>query len=131
MVGRGKLKACFLLVVVCLVTFGCRPRGGKGHVSAESKAILRSVCKIVSVVEYTADEPAPVTLPALVAWVEEQGFEGESYIDYPARTITDAWGNAIVVLAEEGKFVGVGSSGPNGIWEDGRGDDLTSMLDDI
>ncbi|MHC4563756.1 MAG: hypothetical protein ACYS8X_13425 [Planctomycetota bacterium] len=132
MVDLGKLRALFLLVVVVsLVMLGCRARDGKGHVMTDAKALLRSVCKIVSVVEYTAGESAPMTLPALIAWIEEHGFEEESYVDYPGRTITDSWGNAIIVLAEDGEFVGVGSSGPNGIWEHGRGDDLTSMLDDL
>jgi len=118
------------LVVLALVV-GCRQPDPEGHIRTESRITLFSVCKDVYVVESNTEEPPPVKLGPLVAWLAKNGLAEASYIDYKQGTIKDAWGRPITVIAEEGRFVGVGSSGPDGHWQSGDGDDIVVTLEDV
>jgi len=69
-------------------------------------------------------------LQLLVPWLEKHGGHW-SMIDSADKTIKDRWGNPIIVVSQDGKFVGVCSPGQNGVWEGGRGDDIFVRLEDV
>jgi len=45
-------------------------------------------------------------------------------VDKNTGMIVDPWKNPIVLIVEGDSVVGVGSSGPDGVWEDGKDDDI-------
>jgi hypothetical protein len=124
-----------MLTVAALVSLalvvGCRQPDPEGHMRAESRTTLFSVCKLVYLAESETEEPPPVKLGPLVTWLAKNASAEESYIDYKQGTIKDAWGRPITVIAEDGRFVGVGSSGPDGHWQSGEGDDIVVTLQDV
>jgi hypothetical protein len=54
-----------------------------------------------------------------------QRFRGSGGAGIP----NDAWGNPIRLIVYGGKLVGLGSCGPNGVWEGGKGDDIVLIFD--
>ena len=77
--------------------------------------------------------PAPLEPQALFNWlIEHQQWESPprpDYIDMANKRLSDAWDNPIVTIAFNGKLVGLGSCGSNGIWEKGKNDDLVQYFD--
>ena len=121
------LPLASIVLLICAMIAGCR-RADPGHARTESAAILREVCIMVALKKDRTAEPVPVTLRELVAWLEEFAPSRDGYIDYKNRTITDIWGNQVMVISEGGKFVGVGSPGSDRQWEGGSGDDIIAKL---
>ena len=120
-----------LAVLACLAPPGCRQPDPEGHARAKSKTILVSICKLVYMAESNTDQPPPTTLPSLVTWLEEHASKDEPYINYQQKTIKDTWGNVIVVVSQNDRFVGVGSPGPNRTWQNGTEDDLLVKLEEV
>ena len=122
-----------LAVLICAATPGCRRDGPETHNHVESRTILRDVCIYVRLAESTTQEQPPTKVPELIGWLEAAGHvsKDEAYINYHEKTITDAWGNKVVVVSQAGKFVGVGSPGPDGIWQEGTGDDILVTLESV
>ena len=128
MVRNWRKVAWIAMVTLGSVTIsGCKRPDTAGHARARTKTTLFSVCKTIWVVESFTEEPPPVKLPELIDWMEKHA----NFDDYQPKTIKDVWGNQIVVVSRAGKFVGVGSSGPDGIWQDGTGDDILVTLEDV
>ena len=68
----------------------------------------------------------PLQMRALVRWLGDyspQFFKNRS-VDPKAATIRDAWGKELRFVTREGHLILV-SCGPNGVWEDGGGDDIS------
>ena len=130
--SRGSMRkhTWFLVLYVCALG-GCRQARLQAHMQGKSQTTLYNVCTLVDLVESESKEPAPVELPELVDWLSKHGGGEESYIDYRQGTIRDAWGHSLVVIAESGKFVGLGSPGPDGRWENGKGDDIIVTLEEV
>jgi len=127
-----------LPLLIIAVVFGCkdwRTMDGKGERERfETRNRLSFLCMTIFLVD---DEPnVPVTMPEFVDWLiefrslepGERNLEG---VDFQQKTIRDAWGNPLVILSESGRFVGLGSAGPNEIWENGKGDDMIALLDEF
>jgi len=119
------------LVACCFAVSGCRQPDTEGHARVRTKNVLISVCKLVELGESITNEPPPTTLPSLVTWLWKYVSKDEPYINYREKTIKDAWGSVIVIVSQNGKFIGVGSPGPNRTWQDGAGDDILVKLEDV
>ena len=136
-----KVALVAMVTLGCVTVSGCRGRDtadyARAHLGSQSWEILYSVCVRVQTAESFKEEheePPPVKLPELVEWlVKHYAFDDHAirYIDYQQKTIKDAWGNQIVVVSRADKFVGVGSPGPDGNWQDGAGDDIIVTLEDV
>lgn len=117
------------LVALSYVTIsGCKQRG---DARGDSRTTLFSVCQDVYLAKGDTQDPPPVNLPKLIEWLDVQGFKNLWYVDYQQKTIRDGWGREIVIISQDGKFVGVGSAGPDGIWQGGNGDDVVYKLGDL
>lgn len=116
---------------ICGLVLGCRQPDPEGHMRAKSRTTLFSVCKLVYLAESNTKEPPPVRLPELVGWLSKHASAEEPYIDYKQNTIRDAWGHPLVIVRESGKFIGVGSPGPDARWQDGNGDDIIVSLQEV
>lgn len=129
-----RMQRLVLLTLVTsgmVVAVGCGNSYSSAHERVRAKAMLYSACSLVYLWQSETDEPPPVRLPELVEWLETHASAEESYIDYEAGTIEDIWGNEVVVISEGDEFLGLGSSGPNGNWEGGDGDDIVVMLEEV
>jgi len=88
---------------------------------------------IIALEQDSPTEP-PLSPSELVDWFAanypEAGPE-ERYIDFHKKIIRDAWGNPIVLLAEDGKLAALASRGVNQKWESGKGDDITVTLQEV
>jgi hypothetical protein len=121
-----------LSMLACLATAsGCKRKDQliESCMRDSSLAVLKRVCQLVRRIETNTGETAPTTLSQLVTWLQKHDFGREPYIDYPNKTIKDAWGKEIVVMSNAGRFTGVGSLGSNEKWEKGAGDDLVVTLE--
>lgn len=126
--------SCILITLVCLATmYGCQKKkeNVEGHMKANSLNRLRTVCVLILISKADSQESPPATLKELIVWLEKHGFKEESDIDYSNKTIKDAWGHEIILIIKDGKLIGVGSPGSNGIWEKGTIDDLVVTLKEI
>lgn len=126
-----KLILIQMQITICLSAIGCRSANPNGEAIVKTKNILSSVCLLVQLGEDNAKEEPPIKLPDLVIWIKNNVSDDESYINYTDKTIKDTWGNKIVILSHDGKFIGVASAGPNGIWENNSGDDITLTMDEF
>jgi len=71
----------------------------------------------------------PNTIPAILKWMratwDRRDFPPAwAYQDPKENRLSDAWWHEIIVISKNGKPVGFGSCGENGIWENGEGDDI-------
>ncbi len=121
-----------LTVMTCFFSASCKSNyHNVGLEKSNAVNNLRDICIFVNSVEYISKEPAPTSLTLLVTWLEKKILVKESFIDYEGKTIKDIWGNTIIIMSQQDRFIGVGSAGPNGKWEGGQGDDLTYLLSEL
>ncbi len=126
----GVRALCVLVLLAPLV--GCRNRNADARAAFRTRTILDSTVRLVDAAEVGAGPTAPVDdISALVSWLDMQLGADLPYVDTTRKTIADGWGREIVIIAEDGRFVGLGSKGKSGIWEDGRGDDIIVLLEDV
>lgn len=113
------------LVVALAVIVGCRNSDAEARARVEAINMLSSICLDVLIVTSETDQAPPVELEGLIQWLAEHG------TDYSERRIRDPWGHPVVIVAESGRFVGIGSSGPDGRWKQGAGDDIIITLEEV
>ena len=119
-------------MLICILVAGCKRPDTEGHARAESKHILHSICILVEGIESVFNDHPPTELSALVDYLEKHGYEDMPYnIDYEHKTISDAWGHTLIVMSEAGQFIGLGSPGTDGLWQEGKGDDIIVTLEEV
>ena len=129
--GKRRRTALAMLVWLgCAGLSGYRQPAPSAHLTAQSMNTLIYTCKLVNLGGFETKEPAPILLPELVDWLKRHASADEPYIDYRQKTIEDAWGNQVVIVSTDGRFVGIGSPGPDGIWQGGSGDDMIVKVGD-
>lgn len=75
-------------------------------------------------------ELCPATPKDLVEFLvkDDPGFASKPFVDSEKGRLLDGWKNDIVLVVENGHVVGLGSGGPNGIWEGGKNDDVVCKV---
>ena len=71
----------------------------------------------------------PLTIGELLSFI--QGYSGqvqEPMWDMNVGTISDGWGQPILIVTDGARVVGLASKGPNGRWDGGHGDDILVEL---
>ncbi len=71
----------------------------------------------------------PLTMEELIAWIAKKSpkFLEEPYVSADGRSVVDAWGSSMLLIAEEGRLRRIGSCGRNKMWDGGQGDDVVSL----
>jgi hypothetical protein len=135
------LSPILMVVLVCALIFllslgFISARGGKmrdgpssGYDRATTRNHLASICRLIPLFEETSKQPAPVTMPEFVDWLG--ACTKQLDVDYEGRTIRDYWGRPAVLIVRDGKLDALGSAGPNGRWEEGKGDDILARVEDV
>ena len=108
----------------------------EGYMWSKTAGRMSLICKLIILAEDDMDEPIPVTMSELIDWLAKSGYADTEYdsadIDFQQKMIQDAWGNPLKVLSDEsGRFIGFGSAGPNGLWQNGQGDDIIVTVDEV
>ncbi|MGC4121545.1 MAG: hypothetical protein QM765_44610 [Myxococcales bacterium] len=121
-----------VLLVAWLMPFMAKVRD-RSHFPAWTRDQLAAVCTTIRNVESeskVASCPA-TTLPELVDWIaaSDVGTPGVLGIDLRKRMIYDYWDQPIHLILREGKLAALGSAGEDGVWNDGRGDDIVVPLE--
>ncbi len=131
---RYVIIAGFVVLVVLVVLFVapwyCDRPDYHGHAVARTQTILRSCCGYIRDGRHYSNEEPPTDLPGLVKWLvnAEIGIHETGYVDIERNTILDSWGREIIVLKSDGRLTGLASCGPNGTWENGKGDDIVRRV---
>ena len=119
--------------VLAIVLFSLGPDDGDAHLRVCTANRLGVVCISIAALEDELGQPAPTSMPALVAWLLEYDLvrnrPGE--VDGSRGMIYDRWGEEVLLVVQDGRLTGLGSPGPDGIWRDGRGDDIMVMLKEV
>jgi len=134
------ILAVVLLLILLLLVFA-RPTGRSAdrppqpdtvdkaiHTTfdAMEKTELISLQRTIAAAELRTNQPAPITLPELTDWLAASGLvaPGDLRIDTDARTIRDRWDRPIVLISEDSRLKAIASSGSDGLFQDGQGDDI-------
>lgn len=111
---------------------GCTTRDGLSPRTL-TELLLSRVCGVVESARKMDRPPPPTRLCDFVEWgryhslLNDKPYGG--IIDGESATILDAWGRPIVLIVKSDEVVGAGSKGPDGIWQDGHGDDVIRLVD--
>ena len=121
------------VLIICGITLGCRQPDSGGHTRARSKIIMYNIHTAILIAEREMNEAIPITLHGLVDWLfKDIPPSVDTSVECEIRAMKDAWGNPLIVLSDEsGKFIGLGSAGPDGFWQNGQGDDIIVTLDEV
>lgn len=121
------------LILIWVFLFVCRRKPGQGPVGVKTIQILWSACINILIMEQETDQKPPVILSELVSWLIENGVDPEydDYINAEERTILDSWGRSIVLISDDSRLTALGSKGPDGKWEGGKGDDIVVRLEEV
>lgn len=121
----------------CAVSFGaasCR-RVCTGHTDEELRITaaddLTDIISCTELVLLKTGKYAPTDGPeycALVVKYSPHILEGGIEVCPKTGAFVDPWRRAIVMVVDRDSLVGLGSSGPNGVWEDGKSDDIMVPL---
>ena len=134
-----KISVPFFIV---LLFAGCSPSDNPDHGRAtRTRQRLHYICKMIPLAEAEAAEAKledaskttpPITLKELVQWLEQNTLlwrADRRIIDIKKKTIRDAWGREIILIAYDGKLAALGSKGPDGKWDAGKKDDIVVYLE--
>lgn len=120
-----------------LATFwGCRDEETDRKLSelrGTAKMETRLVCLSghISLLSLEEDEEPPTKMGALVEWLRPAFKKGGDcdLLDEKAKVLRDVWGQELKLVLRDGRLSAIGSKGPNGRWEKGKGDDIVQELD--
>lgn len=128
MARRSVILSLALMAIAFAAMSGCKANSVPAAQSPQTMKTLRSICTLAWSTQSDPYDPVPTTLPVLVNWMKRNM---PGMLEPAQKTIQDEWGKDIVIIVKNGKFFGVGSAGPDGVWQNGTGDDLKSTLDDF
>ena len=117
---------------MCLLIFICWGCGGGDTDKeiaelkrrAQTLAALTELWAQVSSVSVETGEPPPALAKPLVIWLRDHGADLRDPVRVQDGLLLDGWGNPMHLVVEDGRLLTLGSSGANGRWEEGRGDDI-------
>lgn len=117
-------KLTMLFSFFLLGTSACKNRHGEEAVAeAKTKAQIGMLCKRID--DFMADNKSTlnrdVGLNVLVSGSDIKVAERQR------KLLIDGWKNSVVPIYAEGSIIGVKSFGPNGIDDNGVGDDLVCV----
>lgn len=131
----------FLLsVLICSMVvpmFNCSDDGKENKDVTETRQTVEMISRLSCLVHRIIDletrldgTEAPTTMEGLVRWlhpaIESRGIC--SLLDDSSGTLTDLWGRPLQLIVVDGRLAEVGSKGPNGEWEEGKGDDIVMPI---
>jgi hypothetical protein len=87
---------------------------------------LTETCEDIRSLESDYGEPAPSDPAKLVQWMKMH--MGGEPLYTKNGILLDPWDHPVVVLTSDGKVTGLGSAGPDGVWQGGTGDDIVVKL---
>jgi len=121
------LRLCVLLLM--MPWLGCAVDGeGENRLEAQVRQKLGLLVAASEMATGRSNEFPPKEPREFAAWIKKwaDGLEPTKYVwfDPAAGVFVDVWGRQIVLVAEGYAVVALGSCGRNGIWEDGKGDDI-------
>jgi hypothetical protein len=127
-------KYSIIAIMVVLVMCGCRkiPRRASG---VDSDVIFTQITlsavkmNILKIGLITRESP-PFDNELLLAWFVENGVPLHRFFIEDDRLL-DSWGNELHIIRVSPTAMQVGSSGPNGQWEQGQGDDILGDAIDL
>lgn len=118
-----------LLFATCII-FGCG-RGGTHELPlVKTMNCFRAISKHVHMIRKDNNNSPPKEMGRLVKWLENNTAKLDC-VDYKKKSINDGWGRSVIILAKDDQLYGFGSSGADGIWQGGRGDDIICVINDI
>ena len=126
-------------ILVCMMVLVAYGFGGCGNgevdKSAETEGDLYVLAGATLHAILESDQYAPTNEREYVIWLMEYEPNVKKWTEWgtilfdPERyEFLDAWHRKIVLVTESGELTGLGSSGENGQWENGKGDDIVVSL---
>jgi hypothetical protein len=134
---RGSWRLILATVILLLLSvWGCEYDVQIVERPSRLKAVsgLQSVAFATERAMIKADTPPPGTAREygdwLMRWAPDVTTEGYVFYDDKQGVFLDPWNRPVVIIAREGTVSGLGSAGPNGVWEEGKNDDVVLMFQD-
>jgi len=113
-----------LLIFICLGCGGGDKKIVEGKRRARTGLALYYVCRETFRISQDTGEPPPTLHKPLVLWLRDHGAQWGKSVRVQDGLLVDGWGNPMHLVVEDGRLLTLGSSGPNGRWEEGTGDDI-------
>ena len=142
-----RLLVAPVFVVIAFGLDGCDSGGcsiqegtehGEAHEVMRTEANLWALVKVTGSVVWGSGQYAPANEKEYSIWLMERNDDvkrwaewGTIPFDPEKKMFLDAWRRPVVLVTESGSLTGLGSSGPNGQWQNGEGDDILVVLKDL
>ena len=93
---------------------------------SETIVIISDISVCILQIHTSTDETPPLNMRALVKWIDsaQPKFRDEELHQGGTPVLKDAWGRELVLVIEDNHLRRIASKGPNGIWDNGKGDDI-------
>ncbi len=126
----AKKISLFLLISLILFVPSCRKYGSALPKSVDTKDSMYTCSLIILLAEEESGQPPPLEMKDLVTWIEMHSVEVErhKFVDLKQKRLVDSWGREFVLTVCNQRLVALGSTGPDGIWAKGQGDDIVFLI---
>jgi hypothetical protein len=105
----------------------------KASRTADTTTLLNRTAALILTVHMQTNEDIPSDMHGLVKWLNNHHAIPPSAAEFDVTKleIHDAWSNNLILVGKDGIPIGVGSPGENGVWDNGKSDDLCVFFDSV